>query len=137
MAGAGFLYLAVWMDLYCIRVIGRQLAEHIRKEPIAEAFKKAMVSRSPKQQVIVHSDQGGQYAGSKFRKLITGSKWLQSISRANNPYDNASMESCFSRFKAELLQGGTFQTNEDAQTEILEFIEMYCITKRRHSALNY
>lgn len=47
------------------------------------------------------------------------------------------MESCFSRFKTELLQGGTFQNREDAQTEIFEFIEMYYNTKRRHSALNY
>jgi len=39
---------------------------------------------------------------------------LQSMSRADNPYDNAFMESCFSRFKAELLQDGIFETIEDA-----------------------
>ena len=59
------------------------------------------------------------------------------MSRADNPYDNAFMESCFSRFKAELLEGGTFDGMEDAQTEIFEYIEMYYNTKRLHSALNY
>ncbi len=59
------------------------------------------------------------------------------MSRADNPYDNAFMESCFSRFKAELLQDGIFETIEDARTEIFEYIEMYYNTKRIHSSLNY
>ena len=62
---------------------------------------------------------------------------LQSMSRADNPYDNAFMESCFSRFKAELLQDGIFETIEDAQTEIFEYIEMYYNTLRLHSSLDY
>ncbi len=59
------------------------------------------------------------------------------MSRANNPYDNAFMESCFSRFKAELLQDGIFETIEDARTEIFEYIEMYYNTIRLHSSLSY
>ncbi len=51
--------------------------------------------------------------------------------------DNAFMESCFSRFKAELLQDGIFETVEDARTEIFEYIEMYYNTVRLHSSLNY
>ena len=47
------------------------------------------------------------------------------------------MEALFSRFKAELLEGGAFQNKEDAQTEIFEYIEMYYNPKTRHSALNY
>ena len=59
------------------------------------------------------------------------------MSRADNPYDNAFMESCFSRFKAELMQDGAFTNKEDAQTEIFEYIEMYYNPIRRHSSLNY
>ena len=59
------------------------------------------------------------------------------MSRADNPYDNAFMESCFSRFKAELLQDGIFETIEDARTEIFEYIEMYYNTIRLHSSLGY
>ena len=53
------------------------------------------------------------------------------MSRADNPYDNAFIESCFSRFKAELLQQGSFGSIEDANTEIFEYIEMYYNTKRQ------
>ncbi|QHT71738.1 transposase [Rhodocytophaga rosea] len=59
------------------------------------------------------------------------------MSRADNPYDNAFMESCFSRFKAELMQDGVFVSKDDAKTEIFEYIEMYYNPIRRHSALNY
>ena len=59
------------------------------------------------------------------------------MSRADNPYDNAFMESCFSRFKAELLQDGIFETIEDARTEIFEYIEMYYNSIRLHSSLDY
>jgi len=86
---------------------------------------------------IVHSDRGGQYAGNNFRKLITDHGLLQSMSRSDNPYDNAFMESCFSRLKAELLQNGIFEAIEDARTEIFENLEMYYNTKRLHSSLNY
>ena len=59
------------------------------------------------------------------------------MSRADNPYDNAFMKSCFSRFKAELMQDGAFSTKEDARTEIFEYIEMYYNPLRRNSSLKY
>ena len=137
LAGGGFLYLAVWMDLYSRKIVGWALQEHMQEELIVEAFKKAMAVRSIPKGLVVHSDRGGQYAGSAFRKSLRNKKVLQSMSRADNPYDNAFMESCFSRFKAELLQDGAFDSREDAYTEIFEYIEMYYNSKRRHSALNY
>jgi transposase InsO family protein len=85
----------------------------------------------------VHSDRGGQYAGAEFRKLLWKRKIKQSMSRADDPYDNAVMESFFSRLKAELLEDGTFENLEDARTEIFEYIEMYYNTQRKHSSLNY
>ena len=59
------------------------------------------------------------------------------MSRADNPYDNVFMESCFSRFKVELLQGGMFENIKDANTEISEYIKMYYNSIRLHSSLGY
>lgn len=137
LAGARWAYLAVWMDLFSRKVIGWQLEEHMKEALIVGAFKKCLNTRAISDGVIVHSDRGGQYAGNDFRKLIGANKMLQSMSRADNPYDNAFMESCFSRFKSELLQDGIFETVEDARTEIFEYIEMYYNTIRLHSSLGY
>lgn len=137
LTGGGFLYLAVWMDLYSRKIVGWQLEEHMQEALIVEAFKKALRTRKVQQNMMVHSDQGGQYAGKHFRKLLDKHHLRQSMNRADNVYDNAFMESLFSRFKAELLEGGAFQSKEDAQIEIFEYIEMYYNPKRRHSALHY
>ncbi len=137
LSDGSFLYLAVWMDLFSRKIIGWQLKDHMKEALVTEAFKKALQSRTAPKGLIVHSDRGGQYAGNSFRKLIGSKEIIQSMSRADNPYDNAFMESCFSRFKAELMQDGAFDDPEDAQTEIFEYIEMYYNIKRRHSSLNY
>jgi putative transposase len=130
-------YLSVWMDLYSRKITGWHLDHHMREELVISSFEKALGRNTIPDGLIIHSDRGGQYAGGDFRKVLQKRKINQSMSRADNPYDNAFMESYFSRFKAELLEDGIFGTLEDAQTEIFEYIEMYYNTQRRHSALDY
>lgn len=130
-------YLAEWMDLFSRVIVGWQLERHMREELVVKALQKGLHKRKPAAGLIVHSDRGGQYAGNQFRKLLFNHHLKQSMSRADDPYDNAFMESYFSRFKAELLEDGIFENLEDAQTETFEFIEMYYNPKRRHSSLGY
>ena len=135
--GGGWLFLAAWVDLFSRKVVGWQLLNNMKEVLVIEAFKKALANRQTGKGLIIHSDRGGQYAGTIFRRLLTGRELLQSMSGADNPYDNAFMESYFSRFKAELLQGGTFDGLEDARGKIFEYIEMYYNPVRRHSSLGY
>lgn len=135
--GGGWVFLAVWMDLFSRKITGWQLLNNMKEGLVVEAFKKALANRKAKEGLIIHSDRGGQYAGNIFRKLLAGHKLLQSMSGTDNPYDNAFMESHFSRFKAELLQGGAFEGLEDARIKIFEYIEMYYNPIRRHSSIGY
>jgi transposase InsO family protein len=137
LTGGSWCYLAIWMDLFSRKVTGWQLLGYMKEALILEAFKKAWGNRNAGNGLIVHSDRGGQYAGSLFRRLLGQHKVQQSMSGADNPYDNAFMESYFSRFKAELLQGGAFEGLENARKEIFEYIETYYNPIRRHSALGY
>jgi transposase InsO family protein len=137
MADGTFRYLSVWMDLYSRKIVGWDLQDHMKESLVIASFKKALANRKPREKMIIHSDRGGQYASKKFRKLIDKRRLTQSMSDADNPYDNAHMESYFSRFKAELMEGGAFDNAEDSRTEIFEFIEMYYNPKRLHSSLGY
>jgi len=47
------------------------------------------------------------------------------------------MESFYLTLKRELVQGANFETPEQAQKQIFEYIELYYNTKRMHSALAY
>jgi len=137
MTGGGFRYLSVWMDLYSRRIVGWDLQDHMRESLVTDSLNKAIGNRRIGEGLILHTDRGGQYAGNDFRKLLDKHKMQQSMSGADNPYDNAHMESFFSWFKAEMLEGGAFQNAEDSRTEIFEFIEMYYNHQRLHSSLGY
>jgi len=137
--GGKFCYLAVWMDLYSRRIIGWALLPHMRKELVIKAFNEAVKLRSKAPSgLIIHSDRGGQYAGNEFRALLNKKEMTQSMSDPDNPYDNAFMESCFSRFKAEVMQEKKyFESVEDAREETREYIDDYYNVIRLHSSLDY
>lgn len=135
LAGSEWGYLAAWMDLFSRKINGWSLAANMEEELVHSALRKAIGSNQLKPGSITHSDRGGQYIGKAFRQTLTYHQFEQSMSRPNDPYDNAFMESCWSRLKAELLENGVFRTLEDAHTELFEYIECYYDRVRRHSSL--
>jgi putative transposase len=130
-------YLGSWMDLYSRMVVGWRVEEHMEDTLIINALKQGLYSRQPDSGLIAHSDRGGQYVSDELRKLIKDFQICQSMSRADDPYDNAFAESFWSRFKAEVLEGGAFLDVADARTEIFDYIEVYYNRVRRHSSLGY
>ena len=130
-------YLATWLDLYSRMIVGWQVSERMTDELVISAIAKAIVRRNSAAGLIVHSDRGGQYVSGDFRRLLTARGYLQSMSRADNAYDNAFAESLFSRYKAELLEGGAFRDLAEARLETFDYIEGYYNRLRRHSALGY
>jgi putative transposase len=137
LADGSFLYLATWLDMFSHKIVGWDLADNMRSTLIINALNKSIERRNLPKGLIVHSDGGGQYASEDFRSLLKKHDFIQSMTRKDNHYDNAMGESLFSRFKAELMQKGTFLNFEDAYTEIFEYIELYYNRKRRHSSINY
>ncbi len=137
LAGGRWAYLATWLDLYSRRITGWQVAEMMRAELVIGALRQAIGRRPPARGLIVHSDRGGQYVDTGFRELLTAYGYRQSMSRAGETYDNAFAESLFSRYKAELLEGGAFRDVAEAQLETFDYIERYYNPLRRHSALGY
>ncbi len=59
------------------------------------------------------------------------------MSRKAETYDNAFAESLFSRYKAEVLEGGAFRDVVEARMETFNYIEGYYNRVRRHSSLGY
>jgi putative transposase len=128
-------YLGSWMDLFSRKIVGWQVDSHMKDELIISALSKALTHRQPAPGLIAHSDRGGQYVSDELRALLNDHHVRQSMSRADDPYDNAFAESFWSRFKAEVLEGGAFLDLEDARTEIFDYIELYHNRIRRHSSL--
>lgn len=130
-------YLGSWMDLYSRMIVGWKVDDNMEDRLIVDALKQGLHKRQPAPGMIAHSDRGGQYVSDELRQLIDKHKIRQSMSRKDDPYDNAFAESFWSRFKAEVLEGGAFLDIDDARTEIFDYIEMYYNRVRRHSSLGY
>lgn len=133
--GGNWCYMATWLDLYSHHIVGWEIKDHMRESLVLDSFDKAIIKRSPAKGLIVHSDGGSQYGSKRFRNRLHGFNYLQSMTRRNNHYDNASAESLFSRIKAELLEGGIFLSIEEARMECFDYIETYYNPIRRHSSI--
>jgi transposase InsO family protein len=135
--GDGWLYLAVVIDLCTRRIVGWALADHMRAELVIDALKQAIGSRGKHRGSIFHSDRGSQYGSRAYREILRATGLRQSMSARANPYHNAWTESFIGTLKKEMIQGGSFQNQADARTEIFAYIDGYYNTVRKHSALNY
>ena len=133
--GGEFLYLAMLMDLYSRRIVAWDLQNHMKEALILSALREAIALREPEVGLIHHSDRGGQYAGNAYRRVLARAAMRQSMSRADNCYDNAFMESCFGTVKTE-LEMECYENDRTARCEIGGYVRYYN-TRRRHSSLDY
>lgn len=134
---AGFLYLAVVLDVFSRRIIGWAMADHLRTELVVSALDMALWNRRPASGVIHHSDHGCQYTSVAFGERCQEMGIDRSMGSVGDCYDNAITESFFATLECELLDRQTFRTHAEARTAIFAYVEGFYNTHRRHSALGY
>lgn len=135
--GEGWLYLAVFIDLFSRRVVGWSMSESIDRHLTRSALLMALRSRTILSSLIVHSDRGVQYAAGDYRQLLHDWSVTPSMSAKGNCYDNAVAESFFATLKKELVHRRAYRTRDEARTSIFNYIESYYNRERMHSTLNY
>lgn len=133
---AGFIYLAVVLDVWSRRVVGWSIGEHMRAELVLAALNMALQTRRPAD-VIHHSDQGSQYASVAFGKRCQAMRVRPSMGSVGDAYDNAMAESFFASLECELLDRRCFQSRTEARLAVFAWIEGWYNPRRRHSALGY
>ncbi len=131
---AGFLFLAVVLDVFSRRVVGWAMATHMRAELVVDALDMAIQNRKPKN-VIHHSDQGSQYTSIAFSKRCDSAGVRPSMGSVGDCYDNAMCESFNAILECELLVKHRFTTQRAAALKVFEFIEGFYNPRRRHTSL--
>jgi putative transposase len=133
----GWWYLAVIIDLCTRQVVGFAQAAHMSAELVKEAFLMAYWRHKPAKGLLFHSDRGSQYAAHLFRRLLAALGMVQSMSRKGNCWDNAVAESFFHSLKVEEVQGRTYETRQQAQAAISNYVLGFYNPVRLHSGLGY
>lgn len=132
----GWLYLSVVLDLFSRQVIGWSMQQRIDRESAINALLMAVWRRQPKQEVIVHSDQGSQFSSYDWRDFLKAHNLVGSMSRRGNCYDNAVTESFFQLLKRERIKRRIYADREEARSDVFNYIEMFYNPRRRHGYNN-
>lgn len=131
----GWLYLAVFIDLYSRKVVGWAIGTRLHASLVTLAFARAVARRRLGAGLIVHTDQGRQYASNAFRRALADANAQQSMGSRGDCYDNAVAESFFHSFKIEAVYGSDIETRREMEVEVFEYIERFYNVKRKHSAI--
>jgi putative transposase len=133
---AGFLYLAVVLDVWSRRIVGWAMANHLRTELVTSALDMAIAVRRP-ESVVLHSDQGCQYTSVAFGLRCRSAGVRPSMGSVGECYDNAMCESFFATLECEFLDRRPLAPPRETRSAVFEFIEGWYNPHRRHSALGY
>lgn len=133
--GEGWLHLAAIQDLFSRRIVGWQMAPHLRTELVIDALEMAIANRRPAPGLVHHSDQGTQFTSFAFGRRLREASIISSMGAVGTAYDNAVAESFFSTLKRELVHRQRFATRAQARSAIFEFIEVFYNRQRRHSTI--
>ncbi|SUU44251.1 transposase [Actinobacillus ureae] len=121
----GKLYLSPIKDLFSGEIIAHDLARSPNFEQVMRMLKQAVAKLPKDAKPILHSDQGWQYQMADYQDMLRKHHIRQSMSRKGNGLDNGAMESFFGRLKTECYFGQRFETFEQLEKVIHEYIHYY------------
>ncbi len=134
---AGFLFLAVVIDVFSRRVVGWAMASHMRASLVVDALEMALAQRKPRE-AIHHSDQGAQYTSLAFSERCRDAGIATSMGSVGDRYDNAMAESFFATLECELIERRrSLRDHAEARQAIFQFIEGWYNPHRRHSGIGH
>jgi len=132
---AGFLFLAVVLDVFTRKVVGWSMSANQNTELVTRALKMAMARQRPAGVVVHHSDQGCQYTSYDFAKACRAAGVERSMGSVGDCYDNAMAESFFATLECELIDRSVFENRNQARMAIFDYIEGFYNSWRRHSSI--
>ena len=135
---AGWVYVAVVLDLFSRKVVGWAISDSLATPLVAEALRRAIETRQPVgKELLHHSDRGCQYTSDAYQQTLRALGIECSMSRTGECYDNAVAERFFWSLKHEWTNHESFDNLEAARLSVFKYIETFYNTVRLHQSLGY
>jgi putative transposase len=132
----GLVFFAFVIDVYSRRIVGWQLAPHMRTDLVLDALRMALSRRRAGADVTLvhHSDAGSQYTSYAFGQVLDDHGVLASIGSVGDAFDNALAESFVDSFKTELIADRVWRTRTQLELATVEYVGWFN-HHRLHEAL--
>ena len=131
----GKVYCAVVLDVFSRRVVGWSIDASPTAALVTNALGMAIGHRKPTGGTVIHSDHGTQFTSWAFTRRALDSGLVPSMGSIGDCFDNAVIESFWSRLQVELLDRKRWRTRLELSNAIFEYLEVFHNRQRRHSAL--
>lgn len=125
---SGWVYTSFVMDLYSRRIVGWQVADHLRSDLALDALEMAIWSRrhDDLDGLIHHSDRGVQYTSIRYTERLGEANAVRSVGSKGDSYDNAAAESLNSLYKRELIDFEKgWEGVDDVMVATMEWVSWY------------
>jgi putative transposase len=132
----GVVFFSFILDAWSRRVVGWQLAGHMRTTLVLDALRMALHQRAPGADIelVHHSDRGSQYTSIDYTQTLADHRVLASVGSVGDAYDNALAESFVDSFKTELISDRVRRTRSQLELAIVEYLGWFN-SARIHQAL--
>jgi putative transposase len=132
----GVVYFSFVIDVFSRRIVGWQLATHMRTDLVLDALRMALARRrrGADVELVHHSDAGSQYTSYAFTQVLDDHLVLASIGSVGDAFDNALAESFVDSFKTELIADRVWQSFSQLELAIVEWVGWFNHA-RLHEAL--
>jgi len=133
---SGFVYTSFVTDLFDRKIVGWQVADHLRADLALDALELAIWSRREQlgDDLVHHSDRGVQYTSIAYTQRLADIGAIRSVGSKGDSYDNAAAEAVNSLYKKELInREGPWQGAGDVTVATAEWVAWYN-NERLHSA---
>ena len=123
----GVVFFAFVIDAFSRRVVGWQLASHMRTTLVLDALRMALQRRDGGADVelVHHSDRGSQYTSIDYTQTLDDHGVLASVGSVGDAYDNALAESFVDSFKTELIADRVWRTRSQLELAVVEYIAWF------------
>jgi putative transposase len=133
---SGFSYTAFVTDLFSRKIVGWQVADHLRAGLALDALEMAIFAREDQLggELVHHSDRGVQYTSIRYTQRLEEVGAVRSVGSKGDSYDNAAAEAVNSLYKKELInREGPWHDAGDVTVATAEWVSWYN-NDRLHSA---
>jgi putative transposase len=123
----GVVYFAFVIDVFSRRVVGWQLAGHMRTDLVLDALRMALGTRDhgAEFRLVAHTDRGSQYTSAAYTQVLDDHHVLASVGSVGDAYDNAMAESFVDSFKTELIADRVWRTRAQLELAVVEYISWF------------